>query len=253
MDLQLRDKVFVVSAASSGLGAASAGALVAEGARVVLIARRATALADQVARFGADQAVALTADLADAGTAAAAVDLALDTWDRLDGTLISVGGPPAGGIFDVTAEQWSQAFDSVFLAAWRLAREVVTRGTADDLALGFVLSTSAKVPIEGLAISNGLRPGLAMLVKEIADRHGPQGVRAFGLLPGSVQTDRIRELMGTGGDLDAARAAASAKIPLRRMGDPAEFGRVAAFLLSPAASYVSGCLVPVDGGALRAL
>ena len=116
-----------------------------------------------------------------------------------------------------------------------------------------MLSTSVKVPIPSLAISNGLRPGLAMLIKQLADELGPDGSRVFGLMPGTVSTERIRVLHGQGADPAAARAAAESRIPLRRIGEPAEFGRVAAFLLSPAASYVTGSVIAVDGGALRAL
>jgi 3-oxoacyl-[acyl-carrier protein] reductase len=113
-----------------------------------------------------------------------------------------------------------------------------------------VLSTSAKMPVGNLAVSNGLRPGLAMLAKTLADELGPRGIRVNGLLPGRVDTDRVRSLDGPD---PAVRAAHEGTIPLRRYGDPAEFGRVAAFLLSPAASYVTGAMVPVDGGIGRGL
>jgi 3-oxoacyl-[acyl-carrier protein] reductase len=106
-----------------------------------------------------------------------------------------------------------------------------------------------KTPLTGLEISNGLRPGLAMWLKDLADGLGPRGIRTFGLMPGSVLTDRIRELTPDA----AAQSRVAERIPLRRLGEPAEFGRVAAFLLSPAASYVSGTVIPVDGGALRSL
>ena len=151
-----------------------------------------------------------------------------------------------------TDEQWTAAFGSVFLPALRVARAVVAEG-GPGVVLGFVLSTSAKAPLSSMAISNGLRPGLAMLVKQLADELGPQGTRTFGLLPGSIDTERLQALRAGVDDPEAAKRAAAAAIPLRRIGEPEEFGRVAAFLLSPAASYVSGCLVPVDGGSLRAL
>ena len=147
-------------------------------------------------------------------------------------------------------EQWRAAFEGIFVGVVRVCRAVVAALPADGGSLALVLSTSVKMPIGGLAASNGLRPGLAMLAKTMADELGPQGVRVNGLLPGRVDTDRVRELDGPDPGTRIDRASA---IPLRRYGEPAEFGRVAAFLLSPASSYVTGAMVPVDGGAMRAL
>ena len=253
MDLGLTDRVFVVSGAGSGLGRATAEQLVAEGARVVLVARRAEVLDEVAAALGSDRAVALPADLADPDTAEAAARSARKSFGRLDGALVSVGGPPAGSVLGTSTEQWQSAFDSVFLAALRVTEAVVRHSTAADLAIAWVLSTSVKAPIPGLAASNGLRPGLAMLIKQLADELGPDGTRVVGLLPGRVETDRTRHLDALSGDPEAARARSEASIPLRRYGQPVEFGRVAAFVLSPAASYLSGSVVAVDGGALRSL
>ncbi|HSU36417.1 MAG TPA: SDR family oxidoreductase [Propionibacteriaceae bacterium] len=253
MDLELTNRVFVVTAASSGLGRATAEQLVAEGARVVLVARRGEILAEVVEALGREQAVALTADLADPSTAEETCALALTTFGRLDGALISVGGPPAGTVLDTTPDQWRGAFDSVFLAGLRVADAVVRQGTAPDLALAWVLSTSVKAPIPGLAASNGLRPGLAMLIKQLADELGPSGTRVLGLMPGRIETERVQHLDNLAEDPRAARTAAEASIPLRRYGEPAEFGRVAAFVLSPAASYLTGSMIAVEGGALRSL
>ncbi|GAA2101401.1 SDR family oxidoreductase [Microlunatus panaciterrae] len=253
MDLGLTDRVFVVTAASGGLGRASAAALVAEGARVALVARRGDVLAEVVAELGSDRAVGLAADLADPATAEAVCQLALDSFGRLDGALISVGGPPAGSAVGTTEEQWRSAFDSVFLAGLRVNHAVLRHGTGSDLAIAWVLSTSVKQPIPGLAASNGLRPGLGVLIKQLADELGPQGTRVLGLMPGSVETERVRHLNSLSDDPEAARAASEQSIPLRRYGQPAEFGRVAAFMLSPAASYLTGCVIPVEGGALRSL
>jgi 3-oxoacyl-[acyl-carrier protein] reductase len=253
MDLGLRDRVFVVTAASSGLGRASAAELVAEGARAVLVARRAEVLAEAVSELGEAQAAAVTADLADPAAAATACNVALERWGRLDGALISVGGPPAGGVLSTTEDQWRAAFDTVFLAALRVTREVVARGTATNLAIAWVLSTSVKSPIGGLAASNGLRPGLAMLVKQLADELGPQGTRVLGLMPGRIDTERGRHLDSLSADPARARQTAELAIPLRRYGTPEEFGRIAAFLLSPAASYLTGSVIPIEGGALRSL
>ena len=253
MDLGLTDRVFVVTAASGGLGRATAAALVAEGARVVLVARRAAVLDEAVSELGAERAVALPADLADPGSAEQACSTALTTWGRLDGAFVSVGGPPAGSVLDTSDADWTAAFESVFLAALRVSRSVVAHGTATDLSLAWVLSTSVKSPIGGLAASNGFRPGLGMLVKQLADELGPQGTRVVGLMPGRVETERTAHLDSLAADPVAARAASEASIPLRRYGTPAEFARVAAFVLSPAASYLTGCVLPVEGGALRSL
>lgn len=252
MDLGLAGRTFVVTAASGGLGRATAAALVAEGANVVLVARRADVLDAAVAELGAAQAAALPGDLSDTATAGAAAQLALDRFGGLDGALISVGGPPRGGVLENSDDEWRAAFDSVFLAGLRVARAVVG-ATTGQVTLGFVLSTSVKTPLPTMAISNGLRPGLGVLVKQLADEIGPEGGRVVGLMPGTILTERIRWLHGQTPDPVATRDTAAASIPLRRFGDPAEFARVAAFLLSPAAAYVSGCVVPIDGGAMRAL
>jgi 3-oxoacyl-[acyl-carrier protein] reductase len=144
------------------------------------------------------------------------------------------------------------AFQSVFLGAVRFARTLASQ-LHEGGAIGFVLSSSVRAPIGGLGISNGLRPGLAGVAKDMADEFGPKGVRVVSLLPGTIYTDRIKEIHGAAADPARARVAAETAIPLRRLGEPDEFGRVAAFLLSPAASYVSGCAIPVDGGAMRSL
>jgi 3-oxoacyl-[acyl-carrier protein] reductase len=203
--------------------------------------------------MGPDRAVALAADLTDANTAETACAFALDAFGRLDGALISVGGPPPGSALDTSEEEWRNAFESVFLAALRVSRAVVRNGTASDLSIAWVLSTSVKTPMPGLATSNALRPGLAMLVKQLADELGPQGTRLIGLLPGRIETERIQYLDSLKDNPAAAKASAEAAIPLRRSGQPEEFGRVAAFVLSPAASYLTGSVISVDGGAQRGL
>lgn len=253
MDLGLTDRVFVVTAASSGLGYATAEQLVAEGARVLLVGRRAELLAERQEALGADKADYLVADLSDADVPRQACEQALKTFGRLDGAMISVGGPPPGSALENTDEQWFAAFNSVFLPAVRTVRAIAELGTADDAAVGLVLSTSAKQPMPGLTISNGLRPGLATLVKQYGTELGPRGTRVFGLLPGKINTDRMNSLLTGNPDPEKAKADAIAEIPLGRLGRPEEFGRIAAFALSPAASYLNGCVVPVDGGLLHAL
>jgi 3-oxoacyl-[acyl-carrier protein] reductase len=243
--------VYLVTGGSRGLGRAAANELVANGARVVLSGRSEKHLAAAVTALGHD-AVALVADNADPGTPARLVDKARATWGRVDGALISVGGPPLGAVSEISDEEWSASFESVFLGAVRIAREVA-RELDDEGSITFVLSSSVRSPLANLAVSNGLRPGLAMVAKTLADELGPQGIRVNGLLPGRIGTERVAELDEGTGDAAAARAATVAGIPLRRYGAPAEFGRAAAFLMSPAASFVSGTMLPVDGGMLRTL
>ena len=251
MDLGLADRVYVVTGGARGLGRATANVLVAEGARVVVSGRSQEPLDAAAAELG-DAVVTVAADNADPATPGRLVEAAMDAWGRLDGALISVGGPPTGSMTEVTDEQWTTAFESVFLGAVRVAREVAQQLTEGG-SIAFVLSSSVRAPLPNLAISNGLRPGLAMVAKSLADELGPRGIRVNGLLPGRVGTERVAELDESTGDAEAARARAIATIPLGRYGEPAEFGRAAAFLLSPAASFVSGVMLPVDGGMLRAI
>jgi 3-oxoacyl-[acyl-carrier protein] reductase len=251
MDLGLTDRVFVVTGGARGLGRATADVLVAEGARVVLSGRTHDSLAAAAATHG-DAATYVVGDNADPDLPARLIATARDRWDRLDGALISVGGPPAGSVAETTDEQWTSAFGSVFLGGVRMAREVAAE-LGEGGSIAFVLSTSVKAPLTQMAISNGLRPGLAMIAKQLADELGPRGIRVNGLLPGRVGTERITELDALAPDPAAAKASAAQRIPLRRDGQPSEFGRAAAFLLSPAASFVSGVMLPVDGGVMRAL
>lgn len=251
MDLQLRDRVYVVTGGARGLGRATAGCLMADGARVVLSGRSRDSLDRSVAELG-DGAVGVVADNADPEAPARLIAAAHEHWGRLDGALISVGGPPRGSVTSVGDDEWTRAFESVFLGAVRLAREIGAALTEGG-SIALVLSSSVRAPLADMAISNGLRPGLAMVAKTLADELGPRGVRVNGLLPGRVATERVAELDAATGDTERARAAAVTGIPLRRYGEPDEFGRAATFLLSPAASFVSGAMLPVDGGMLRSL
>ncbi|MEE1842070.1 MULTISPECIES: SDR family oxidoreductase [unclassified Streptomyces] len=246
MDLGLKDRVYIVTGATRGLGNATARVLADDGARVVVTGRDGERAEAAAAALGPG-AVGLAADNADPASAQRLVDAAHERFGRLDGILISVGGPAPGFVADNTDEQWQSAFESVFLGAVRLARAAAAV-LGEGGVIGFVLSGSVYEPIAGLTISNGLRPGLAGFAKSLADELGPRGIRVVGVLPARIDTDRARELDARSGDAEASRAAHEALIPLRRYGTPEEFGRAAAFLLSPAASYLTGIMLPVDGG-----
>ncbi|AMW09664.1 oxidoreductase [Streptomyces qaidamensis] len=247
MDLGLKDRVYVVTGATRGLGNATARQLVADGAKVVVSGRDEKSVAEAAAELGPN-AVGVAVDNADPEAAARLIGTAREHFGRFNGVLISVGGPPAGFVADNTDEQWQTAFESVFLGAVRLARAAAAEMEAGGV-IGFVLSGSVYEPIPGLTISNGLRPGLAGFAKSLSDELGPRGIRVVGVLPGRIDTDRVRQLDALSADPEATRVASESRIPLRRYGTPEEFGRVAAFLMSPAASYLTGVMVPVDGGA----
>jgi len=260
MDLGLASHVFVVTGGSRGLGLAAAQALVDDGAKVVIAARDQNGIDEAIAQLGSENVVGLPADLADPTSAERIVAAAVARFGRLDGALISVGGPAAGTPMTTDDETWRISFETVFLGALRVARAAANAmgsepaersGTAGSLV--FVLSSSAREIIPGLTTSNGLRPGLAMMVKDLADELGPRGIRVNGVLPGRIATDRVFALDARLGAPDMVRRRNEAAIPLGRYGEPEELGRVAAFLLSPAASYVSGSLIPVDGGSMRSL
>lgn len=245
MDLGLTDKVFVVTGASEGLGFACAQELIREGARVVLSSRSQAKVDEAVRELATshpDAVHGVAADNADPEAAEEIVQQALSRWGRLDGLVVSVGGPPLVTALGATDEQWTVSFESVFLGALRLIRAAVPLMT-DGGAVALVLSTSVKTPLSQLGISSGLRPGLAMAAKDIADELGPRGIRVISVLPGLFNT--ARGASATRDELD--------NIPLQRIGEPAEFGRAVAFLASPAASYITGSAVAVDGGAMRAL
>lgn len=251
MDLELKDKTFVITGGSRGLGRATVEALVAEGARVVVSGRHAGNLSRLEEALGpAVHGVAVDSSAPDA--ADTLVTAALATFGRLDGALISVGGPPSGPVMTSTDEDWRNAFESIFLGGLRVARRVA-EAIDDQGSIAFVLSTSVKVPLAHLAISNGLRPGLAMVAKTLANELAPRNIRVNGLLPGRIATDRLVELDTATGDAVEARRKAEANIPMGRYGRPAEFAAAATFLLSPRSSYITGVMLPIDGGTTQAL
>ena len=254
MDLGLQDARALVGGGSGGLGGAIGAALCKEGATVGLIGRPGAKLD---AASTALDALAVPADLASPDGPTDAVQAAVTAFGGLDLLVVNSGGPPPGGFAELDEATWTKAIDGTLWSAIRLLRAALPHlreGRAPAVLV--ILSSSAREPIPGLTTSNLLRPGLAGLIKSLTAEIAP--VRINGLAPGRIATDRI-------GQIDAARASQTglpkeeierqtiARIPLGRYGEPAELGRVGAFLLSPAASYVTGAVVPIDGGMIRAL
>jgi 3-oxoacyl-[acyl-carrier protein] reductase len=254
MDLGLGGARALVGGGSGGLGGAIASELIAEGARVGIIGRPGARLDAAATRLAA---LAVPADLSTPDGPAEAVAAAVQAFDGLDLLVVNSGGPPPGRFDDLDEDAWKTAIDGTLWSALRVLRAALPHlREGRDPAILVILSSSAREPIAGLTTSNLIRPGLVGLIKSMVEEIVP--VRINGLAPGRLATDRIAQL-------DAARSATSGmtvgevqranmgRIPLGRYGDPAELGRVGAFLLSPAASYVTGAIVPVDGGMIRAL
>ncbi|MGH2616946.1 MAG: SDR family oxidoreductase, partial [Thermomicrobiales bacterium] len=256
VDVGLKDKVFVVGGGSKGLGRGVAQALVEEGARVLLLSRDEESLDKAVAALGS-AAKAVPADMAYPGTAEqVAAVIAAEFGGRLDGILINAGGPPAGKALELSEEQWLDSYQLLIGGPLRLLKALVPKMDQGGAIL-FITSTSVRQPIPNLDTSNVLRPGVAALAKTLARELAPD-IRVNSLAPGRFNTDRIRALdairaEATGVSPQEIAAESSKQIPIGRYGEPIEFGRFAAFLLSPAASYISGLAAHADGALVTAL
>lgn len=249
MDLGLSGKTAVVTGASSGIGLACAQLLLQEGARV-MITGRGTRVLETAARLEEQhpgRAAGLVADLAQPDVGERVARELAGRWGAPDIVLCSGGGPASSSVLDTPDEQWREAFESVFLGPLRVIRAVAPSMTAGG-AIGLVLSSSVYSPIANLALSNGIRPGLAMAAKTLSDELAPRGIRVVGLIPGRIATERTLDVDRASPEVSARRNSA---IPLGRLGTAEEFAAVAVFAMSPVASYLTGTNVVVDGGALR--
>lgn len=263
MDLGLSGKVALVAASSGGLGLATARVLLEEGANVFICGRsleRLEKTLDELqGEFGAERVVGESADVANNLDIARIVAFTLKQFGKLDIVVTNAGGPPAGNFDSVDIDAWEKGIQLTLMSAVRLIRLALPHLRKSDAAsILTITSVSVKQPINNLLLSNALRPAVIGLTKSLAQELGPEGIRVNSILPGTTHTPRIDYLMNSraeqaGTTVEEQFEQQAAAIPLRRIGRPEEFGRVAAFLVSPAASYVTGESVLVDGGMYKGL
>jgi 3-oxoacyl-[acyl-carrier protein] reductase len=258
MDLGLAGKTALVTAASKGMGKASALALAAEGARVAMCARTETdlrAAAAEVQAKSGGTVLAVPADVTRAADITALVDRVNRELGGVDILVANAGGPPRGHFDEVGDDHWVKAFEISHLSVVRLIRAVLPSMRARRWGrIITIQSVSVKQPVPGLLLSNGVRPAVAGLVKTLADDLGRDNILINTLCPGRIMTDRfLGGARQAGLSTEDYIAASATDIPLRRIGTPEEFANVVVFLASERASYVTGVTLQVDGGLVRGI
>ncbi|MCS6870562.1 MAG: SDR family oxidoreductase [Anaerolineae bacterium] len=260
MDLGLKDRVALLAAASKGLGYGVARAMGREGARLSICSRdpeQVRLAAEKLSAETGAEVLAVPCDVRDAAAVEAWVAQTVERWGKIDALLVNAGGPPAMTFKETTDAHWQAAFELTLLSAIRLIRAALPHMPRGSAILT-ITSSSIKEPIERLGLSTVMRAGVAGLVKTLADELAGDGIRVNNIVPGRIDTDRVAQLDQNtanvrGITFEQARAEAVSKIPLKRLGTIDEFGAAAAFLLSPAAAYITGATLRVDGGAMRSI
>ncbi|PTX58318.1 3-oxoacyl-[acyl-carrier protein] reductase [Melghirimyces profundicolus] len=260
MDLGIRGKKALVTGGSRGLGRAVARELAREGARVVLASRNEEAAertASDIARETGSEVRGWRCDVTQASEIRKLVDRTSDVLGGIDLLLCNAGGPKSGTFDTLNDDDWQKAFDTNLLSVVRLIRETLPHMDTGGRILA-IASSSVKQPIPGLILSNAMRAGVAGLMKTLSEELGSRGILVNTLCPGRIATDRLQELDRNksekeGVPVEEIKRASLADIPLGRYGEPEEFARVAAFLLSGANTYITGSALMVDGGMVKAL
>ncbi|MFN8529069.1 MAG: SDR family oxidoreductase [Anaerolineae bacterium] len=260
MDLGLQGKVALVSAASKGLGFGVARALAAEGARLSICSRDESGIAAAAQKLideTRSEVKYAACDVANPMAIQSWIDSAVQHFGVIDALLVNAGGPPPGYFKELTDAQWTAAFNLTLMSTVRMIRAVLPF-MKNGGAILTITSSSIVEPIERLGLSTVMRAGVAGLVKTLADELAGDGIRVNNLMPGRIDTERVQKLdesaaQRTGKSIEEVRAANVAKIPAGRLGTIDEFGTAAAFLLSPAAAYITGASLRVDGGAMRSI
>jgi len=260
MDLNVKDRAAMVAASSKGLGYGVAKALAADGAKVSMCSRTEAdinAAAGRLADETGAETLATACDVTDPAAIQKWVDRTVEKWGQVNMLLVNAGGPPAGLFKELTDEQWQAGFNLTLMSSIRMIRAVIPHMPSGSAILT-VTSSSVKEPIPRLALSTVMRSGVVGLVKTLADELADDGIRVNNLIPGRIDTDRVAQLDAntaekTGKSVAEVRAQAEQSIPLKRLGTIDDFGKAGAFLLSPAADYITGADLVVDGGKMRSI
>ena len=260
MDLGLKGKTIMVAAGSRGLGLGIARQVAKEGACVSIAAPTEPRVHESAAKLRDEtgaSVISAVMDARDHGSILKWRDDTLDAFESIDGLVVNAGGPPAGLFDDFDDADWASAFELTLLSAVRMIRAVLPSMRAGQSgSIVTITSSSVKEPIDMLLLSNVMRSGVTSLAKSLSRQLAGEGIRVNNLVPGAINTDRLRGLMET----QAARTgepfknlwdSRAATVPLGRFGEPDEFGQAGAFLLSDAAAYITGETLIVDGGAMK--
>jgi 3-oxoacyl-[acyl-carrier protein] reductase len=260
MQLNLKGKVAMVAASSKGLGFGIAQELAREGAKLSIGSRSKDGIESAAKKLREETQADVLSSILDASKNQSIQDWTKRTTDHFGGVdllVVNAGGPPPGKFMDFTDENWQAAFDMNLMSAVRMIRQVIpsmeSRGGGSILT---VTSSSVKEPIDVLILSNVMRSGVTSLVKSLSLQLAPKNIRVNNLMPGRIDTDRVRSIdenqaKAAGISVEERKAQSQATIPLQRYGTIEDFGKMGAFLLSEAASYVTGSSIAVDGGSIK--
>jgi 3-oxoacyl-[acyl-carrier protein] reductase len=259
MDLDLKGKTVFVAASSRGLGFATAMAAAREGAQVVVGSRDEAAVAEaaeKIRKGSGRTCLGIRLDMREGSSIKRWIEEGTRALGPISALLVNAGGPPPGGFSDFSDDDWQDAFELTLLSSIRLIREALEHFHSEGGSILTITSSSVKEPIENLILSNVMRSGVVSLVKTLSRELAPRNIRVNNIIPGFFNTDRLKSLDKNAAEaedipVEAVQQRRRHQIPSGRYGEPEEFGKAAAFLLSSGTSYVTGHSFTIDGGSIH--